>query len=465
MIRFLRLIIIILLCSQNISSAGEDDISFVLKVIQEDYPGYKDKIKGTEFNRYAVKVIREYPKDTFRVLSLLVNYFNDQHLVVYKPDAIKDIKHDSVICSENLKMLREYFERNTPTRYEGYWVNDRSDYVIAIKQISGNPRKLLAYAIETRNNIFPPGMICQQYEQIKGRQYLTNYTTTKCNAIFLESNFRNDSILTTGAYGKWRKLNKYNYPTLPSIATFTYNAEGRLLDKNNFLITIPGNSAQNTNLVNEIVRENRNLISSTQNLIIDIRNNMGGTIATYDSLIPFVYTKPIYQVDGNGYYSKVYIENLKERLNEYLKDSTKNDANIKELRIEIERRSRAKGKVLLNQGLVFKFDSIMALPKNVALITNYACQSAAEMMILDFKQSSKVKLFGEHTMGAVDYLSNFTIDLPSKKYKLMLPASKRVIPKGGSKIDGIGIYPDVAIPDSIENWVEFVQNYYRDHEK
>jgi hypothetical protein len=458
--RFVIFFALIFSCNQEIILARENDISFVLKIIKEDYPGYKDKARGKYFDQYAERVIHKYPKDTFRVLSLLVNYFNDQHLVVYQSNALKYIIHDSLTCQKDLKMLNEYFSNNIPARYEGYWINDRSDYVIAIKQVNDDPKKMVAYAIETRNNALPSGVICHEYEQIKNNHYQTNYITIRGNRIFIESDFRNDYLLTTGAYGKWKKLTQYSYPALPSVPTFDYKARGKLLDSNNFLITIPGNSDENTALVNEIVRQNRKLIASTPNLIIDIRNNMGGTIATYDSLLPFIYTKPIYQASGHGYYSKAYIENLKNRLTEYVSNKPQDLTTIKELQEEINRREGAKGKTVLNKGYIFKFDSVMTMPKNVALIANYACQSAAEMMILDFKQSSKVTLFGEHTMGVVDYLSNFTVELPSKKYRLMIPASKRVIPNGQFKIDGVGIYPDVPISDSTNDWVNFVQKYY-----
>ncbi len=99
----------------------------------------------------------------------------------------------------------------------------------------------------------------------------------------------------------------------------------------------------------------------------------------------------------------------------------------------------------------------------MALLINYACQSAAEMMILECKQSKKVTLFGEHTMGAVDGLSYFPIGLPSGKYKLLMATGRRIIPPGGGPIDGVGIYPDVSINDNVADWIAFVKAYYEKH--
>ncbi|MGF7027494.1 MULTISPECIES: hypothetical protein [Sphingobacterium] len=41
-----------------------------------------------------------------------------------------------------------------------------------------------------------------------------------------------------------------------------------------------------------------------------------------------------------------------------------------------------------------KYGPTMPLPVNVGIIINYACQSAAEPFLLNFKQNSKVTLFG-----------------------------------------------------------------------
>ena len=102
----------------------------------------------------------------------------------------------------------------------------------------------------------------------------------------------------------------------------------------------------------------------------------------------------------------------------------------------------------------------MAMPKNVGIIMNYACQSASEMMILDAQQSKKVTLFGEHTMGAVDFLDFYPIAAPSGKYRLFMPITKRAAFDKNVQLDGKGIAPDIEIKDSTANWVDYVRNYY-----
>jgi C-terminal processing protease CtpA/Prc len=84
-------------------------------------------------------------------------------------------------------------------------------------------------------------------------------------------------------------------------------------------------------------------------------------------------------------------------------------------------------------------------------------------MLLDLRQSNKVTIFGEHTMGAVDYLDFYPLEAPSGKYRLYIPTTKRTLTKAELPIDGKGIYPDVPIADSVKDWIGFVQTYYDEH--
>lgn len=91
---------------------------------------------------------------------------------------------------------------------------------------------------------------------------------------------------------------------------------------------------------------------------------------------------------------------------------------------------------------------------------NYGCQSAAELLVLNLRQSKKVTLFGENTRGAVDYLDYYPIRTKSGNYILTMPTSRRYIEKNGRKLDNIGIAPDIYISDTTDDWVKEVQRYY-----
>lgn len=463
--RKILLIAVLFTLSTLTAFCQKDDVSFLIQTIKQNYSGYSDKVKGSDFDNFALKVIKENGADTFRILSKLADFFGDQHLKIYGYRNIK--KSDSALYSRNLKTVTAYLSNKMPKdKYEGYWVNDYNDCLIAIKKVKLSPWKYQAYVVESHNNALPEGLICAQFEYIKDSKFLTDYITSVSGSrVYLESEFRSDSIFTLGAYGKWRKLKHYENRILQTLPLFNETASARVIDAENYLITMPGNSEENTKIVDSIVKADYQKIASSKNLILDIRNNLGGTVRTYAPLVPFVCTNPIQRISVTTLYSDALVKSEESEIEYYKKKYPSNVEAIKKKDLYLAEIKGKVGKLIYNKGSIFSCDSVKKYPENVAIICNYACFSAAEMMILDFKQSKKVKVFGEHTLGAVDYLDNFAVELPSQKYTLDIASSKREIPKGQSKIDGKGIMPDISIAESVEDWVSYVVRYYKNNKK
>jgi hypothetical protein len=440
--------------------AQTNDINFLVQAIKTSYAGYADKTSDNDFDMFVKKAIQKYPTDTFQILSRIAKYFNDPHLSVI---AYRGNKIDTSSYLQNIQMNKEYFADNRRKKdsYEGYWVNDYNNCVIVLKKNNHSTWKYSAYVIESFDSVLPSGMISARFEQIGKKKYLVDYNSPHSGArTYFKAIFRNDSLFTTGNSSKWRKLKTYDTPILPSLARHSEMASAQLLDNNTFLITIPANSEENTWIVDSIVKANSNVLSHTKTLILDIRNNTGGTIRTYAQLLPYVYTKPIIRIGGYRKYSDYMLLGAEDELKELKINSSHDTAAIAKTKQYISTIKQNIGKWILDAGDTLKLDSIKTHPEHIAIIANYACLSAAEMMIMDFKQSSKVTVFGETTFGGLDYLDNFWLDLPSKKYMLNIASLKRSIPKGQNKLDNIGIKPDVPIDDSVEDWIEFVRNYY-----
>jgi C-terminal processing protease CtpA/Prc len=84
-------------------------------------------------------------------------------------------------------------------------------------------------------------------------------------------------------------------------------------------------------------------------------------------------------------------------------------------------------------------------------------------MLLNFKQSKKVTLFGERTGGAVDYLNAMSFKLPYGGYNLTVASVKRALKDNEPSYDGKGIPPNIEIDDTITDWVAFVKKYYNEY--
>ncbi|MFM7978480.1 MAG: S41 family peptidase, partial [Candidatus Fonsibacter sp.] len=65
------------------------------------------------------------------------------------------------------------------------------------------------------------------------------------------------------------------------------------MNDNTAILRIPSFSHSEKKLIDSVIDANRNIILSTENLIIDLRYNGGGSDESFEKLLPIIYTNPI----------------------------------------------------------------------------------------------------------------------------------------------------------------------------
>lgn len=236
------------------------------------------------------------------------------------------------------------------------------------------------------------------------------------------------------------------------------NPVAKQISKNTFLLRIPSFSEKKRKMIDSLIVNNRDKIGSSENLIIDIRNNGGGSDGSFQKLIPYLYTNPIRSIG---------VDYLSTPLNNKRMDYFIASGDFTESDKEWAR----KGLIKLNNNLgrfvnledtdevqVSKLDRVLEYPKNVAILINENNGSTAEEFLLLAKQSKKVKLFGTTTEGVLDISNMNFVDSPCKTLQLGYGLSRsRRIPD--MAIDAKGIQPDYYIDKTIpnENWIDFTE--------
>lgn len=227
-----------------------------------------------------------------------------------------------------------------------------------------------------------------------------------------------------------------------------------LSDKTTLLI-IPSFNGNQKEHIDKVIKDNYDLFTTHENMIIDLRGNGGGADRSFSKLIPFIYTNPIVLHGVVLWASEVNIEHIK---NEWW------DGWLIKLltRKRVKKLEKGKGTfVNLNKKELFTrtLKAVLDNPKRVYIIINEENASTTEQFLLNAKQSTKCKLYGQTTFGAID-VSNVLYDkTPDDNFYLSWTLSNTLRP-AEQKIDDIGISPDVFINDSIPNdqWIEFVKN-------
>ncbi|MCR8561367.1 hypothetical protein KXD93_27185 [Mucilaginibacter sp. BJC16-A38] len=233
-------------------------------------------------------------------------------------------------------------------------------------------------------------------------------------------------------------------------------------DSSTVYLRIPTFDSKYKKEIDSVIHANLNKILSKKNLVIDISDNGGGDDASFDEILPILYTNPI---------SMVTVTRLSTKNNNKIWEDQLAQKNIPEvwrkyythyldtLNANIGKFIRLRDRDVY----ITSYNTKHPLPQNVGIMINGNNGSTAEQFLLAAKQSKKVKLFGTTTMGELDISNMYSIISPDKKYTLWYCTSKSLrIPD--YTIDNKGIAPDFYIDRSIprEKWLSYVAGIMED---
>lgn len=167
-------------------------------------------------------------------------------------------------------------------------------------------------------------------------------------------------------------------------------------------------------------------IQSKPYLIIDVRDNGGGSEECYYDLVKYIYTKPLQTDQAEVWVSPDNIQRYQEA------------SYSPQL---IERMKNAKQGVFIPQtrdSMSYWTMEGTGNPKRVALLFNRQTASSAEGLILYCLQSSKVITIGENSGGFIGYGDVMAAPLPCGKFSLRSTTTKY---ENKSKYEFVGIKP------------------------
>jgi hypothetical protein len=199
----------------------------------------------------------------------------------------------------------------------------------------------------------------------------------------------------------------------------------------------------------------QNRLDSCRHLIIDLRGNSGGGDATFDNVLPYLYTGPIISHGASLWASENNIALFEQYLgNPNVPEDTKQEIG----RIVSTAKANPGTFVPLREQLVdtIRFDTVMERPDKVSVLIDGRCTSATEEFLLKAKQSAKTTIYGaESSGGALDYSNLNPVITPSGFWYATVPTTRsNRLPT--HPVDPHGIAPDVLIGEGVGDMVEYV---------
>ncbi|MEZ7173078.1 S41 family peptidase, partial [Sporosarcina sp. OR05] len=224
------------------------------------------------------------------------------------------------------------------------------------------------------------------------------------------------------------------------------------VDEETLQLTLP--SFANVDETLDFVKNHEEKLKACTNLIIDVRNNHGGNGKSFSNLLLYIFPPDKHPSTGGELKEFNYTNRNSELFIQLCQQLRKDITDVETLKffdsIEEEcEKYRGQGFVTMDfsdelETEALEFEGTDS-PKNVIVMTDVYCASAAEYFVEICMESSKTTVIGRATMGINDY-SDLLIKEWDGIYALYYPMSRRIHKTSNDPLHGKGIQPDHYIP-------------------
>ena len=440
-----------------------DNFSYLTNRITKNYVGYADKVtpaNSQQFKKFTDSLQQVANKaNPYKCLSVCrewIDFFKDKHMAFgmdfdkLTADSVRTFfaNEEKTTWTEN--SFKSYLHQNKTKldSIEGIW--SAGIYEVGVVKDT-NPNQFMGFVLKADSIRWMTQQVKFRLVKKDGRYEMIYFSGGDHSEQHPKLSKQKDTI-TLGIFGKWIKAPKPTAAITPK-KEIDLSPKFRVLDHETALFEMPSfGKMEYVAPTAALIKKNESILKNTKHLIIDLRNNSGGTVLVYEKLIPYLYTNPILQEGG---YVLATPDNIKDGYSKEYPEASDSIRNTFKKRLI---------KLKAHEGELYKlypidtirFKTVYKNPERVSFLVNGGTGSAAELFLLEARQSKKVKLYGQNSAGAVDYTEFIKIEMPCKYYTLYYPACKSLrLPD--YPLDNIGIKPDVEIPADVTDWIDFVK--------
>lgn len=458
-------ILIVLMLVISLSSYSQNDynceqsLNLLIKKVESEYPGFKEKtadtIRYSDFkDRLIIKSQNTEDSECSDLLEYYLSYFRDSHMWLYventNDNETQTLNTDEITVAKVDITLDDFYKyiAESKDELEGVWSS--SAYKVGIIK---KENEYQGFIIETSNKSWKVNEIkFRLMEKGKANYYMGNHSLREENFELYDESILSFKSLTSKFVKEFPKPKLAENEIelkLDKIQGFYFE---KLTDKTSLLCISSFDDAY-VKKIEKIVSDNQQAIENCENLIIDIRNNGGGTYDAYDEILPYIITNNIRGVGQEFLVTQTLIDQVEDWFDDR------------------EGKKMARSWIKMFEGNIGKFINTDTAdvfvndikianksPKQIAVLVNKMTASSGEAFTLEAKQSKKVKILGTPTYGVIDYGSASLFDFGCENYKLVMP-TWRSMRLPDYPIDNIGVQPDIYLDKSVKDWVLFTIDY------
>ncbi|RLJ77012.1 S41 family peptidase [Pedobacter alluvionis] len=446
----------------------DDNFRFLAEKIKKNYIGYPDKVNSSnqlQFQKFTDSLQHiASVSNPYRCLSLIrewLDFFKDKHISFgmefdkLDPASVRSFFANEEKTTWTEKRFKSYLQENNKTldSIEGIW--NYGMYEIGV--VKDNTKKnieFIGFVIKADSVRWIPQQIKFKIAKTDN-QYKTIYYSAGDHSVNYPALIKQNDVLDFGFLGKWVRGER-KAKTIPPAAYIEPDLMASLkkLDDQTILLSLPSFNSKYKTRIDSLIERNKDNLANTKHLIIDVRNNSGGTTGCFEKIIPYLYTNPIHIDGGIVLATDDNIRDCYEKDYPYASAASKKELkkSAKKLRANLNKFYP------LYKSSTLKLSKTLKNPERVSILINGNTASSGELFILRAEQSKKVTLFGQNTAGSVDYGEMVITHPPCSFFTLVYPVAKS-LHAIKRPLDNIGITPNVIIPNQEVDWVDYVKNY------
>ena len=448
----------------------------VSRKVADNYAGWTDKVtaKTKPAHDHLLDSLQRQATNAttdaacFQLLKAYKAFFRDGHFQVElrststgsvsTPAPVAGIRTIPLSEEQAQHLLRDSAKKHHPV--EGIWETPERSYKLAIIPDPQSADSLVGVVLASTNPRWTPGLVKLKLATSGPAAGQVLYR----NAAFDEESLRlaqTGNLFRIGGYGYWlrRFPQTVTDDELQTVARQAAPIEFRQLNPQVAYLRVTSFNVPKSQ-VDSMVRVHQSALRQTPTLIIDIRDNGGGSNSSFASLLPLMNTN---NFQDTHTYTRTSPDNIaaeEAMVSRARAGHWDTDSVLNAWAAEVARAKAHPNQLYRTEGERITIDSVLTNPARVAVLMNANCYSSAEYFAFYAKQSRKAKLFGQHTGGVMDYgnVRNQVLDCPRFVVRLPTTRSGWV---DTAPIDNKGFLPDVVIPATEPDWVDYVVRYYQ----
>jgi hypothetical protein len=429
----------------------KEEFSTIKSHLELNYAGFKDKVTTSNIKQYKdftdqkeqLAAQAKNKSQCYFIINQWMSYFNDNHLYSdvnseaiekFEPNKLQlDFPNEIVaISDEVIKKLEK------AKGIEGIYTKKREGFSIAVLKNKNPFRDYVAVVIKSTDSKFENGTVLAELKVKSAKEYFLLYNSSHMLAFATIKPKEGELISGFVKNGK------------DIVDNENYNFEAKMLNENTIYLNIPSFSWESKPTIDSLFASNKDNLSISSNLILDLRNNGGGSDDVYSIISPYLYTQPIKAIGVDMYASNDNIKGWELMLQDPNLPS-ENKAEYQKLVDKL--------RLQINQNINIVEDYIdssytpLLFPKNVIVLINEGCASSTEQFLLEAIQSKKVTLMGQNTSGTLDYSNLGESNFCEMPYTLWTPTTRSRRIDIGEGIDGKGIKPSIYLNEK-QDWIQ-----------